>query len=274
MARMEALRDVRDGLDATGRRVLSRLTDKYVFCSKVVESEKEYDALVELTQTHVSRYPLVKGLGNFGSVDDDPPADARYTEAKLAPIAHELHHFPNLLVNGAHTIPPHNLREVAAGNVLGPDYPTGGVIPDPTSLRAIYEMGVGSFRLRARAQAEGDGIVVTELPHGVAKGGDEGVIFRIVTLVNERQITGVYDIQDRSGRDGMRLWIGLAPGTDAQALLAELSARDVLEVTIDVDLTALVDGVPKRLTLTDLLAPVAGEIAERFGDARRTLLSR
>jgi DNA gyrase/topoisomerase IV subunit A len=70
----------------------------------------------------------------------------------------------------------------------------------------------------------------------------------------------------------MRLWIGLVPGTDAEALLTELYARDVLEVTIDVDFTALVDGVPRRVTIADLLAQgdAVQHIADRFGDARRT----
>ena len=223
---MARMRELRDGLSEIERRVLSRLTDKYVRCS----------------------------------------ADPEYTEARLTPLAHELTRFPNLLVNGAPGIPPHNLREVAAGNVLGPDYPTGGVIPNPSGLEAIYETGAGSFRLRARAHEVNDGIVVTELPYGVSKGGDEGVIMQII----QAWLDGLEDIQDRSGREGMRLWIGLKPGTDAQALLAELYARDVLEVTIEVDMTALVDGVPKRLTLPGLLAPVDQQIAERFGDARRT----
>jgi DNA gyrase/topoisomerase IV subunit A len=129
---------------------------------------------------------------------------------------------------------------------------------------------VGSFRLRARVQVDEDAIVVTELPYGVTKGGDGGVIREIVELMYEHALTGIADIQDRSGPDGMRLWIALKPGTDARALLAELYARDVLEVTIEVDMTALVDGVPRRLMLPQLLAPVGEEVAERFGDARRT----
>ena len=241
-----------------------------MYAPRDVRDEEEYEALVELTWL---RYPLVQGRGNFGSIDDDPPADAEYTEARLAPLAHELPRFPNLLVNGAPGIPPHNLREVAAGRVLGPDYPTGGVIPDPASLRAIYETGAGAFRLRARATIEGHAIVVTELPYGVAKGGEEGVIREIVELVNERELTGIDDVQDRSDRDGMCLWIGLNPETDAEALLADLYARDVLEVTIEADLTALVDGVPKRLTLPELLAgDDVQRVADRFGDARRTTL--
>jgi DNA gyrase subunit A len=92
-----------------------------------------------------------------------------------------------------------------------------------------------------------------------------------VELLHTRELTSVADIQDRSGRDGLRLWIGLKPGTDAQALLTTLYARDVLEVTIEADLTALVDGVPKRLTLPELLVgDDLQRVAERFGDARRT----
>jgi DNA gyrase subunit A len=263
------MRDLGDGLDEAGRRVLSRLTDKFVRCAKVVEDEEEYDALIALAW---SRYPLVVGLGNFGSIDDDPPAGPEYTEAKLAPLAHELPRFPNLLVNGAPGIPPHNLREVAAGSVLGPDYPSGGVIVDPERLPAIYESGAGSFRLRARVQVDDQAIVVTELPHGVMKGGMDGAIVQIAALTHGRVLTGVHDIQDRSDLDGMRIWIGLVPETDPYAVLAELYARDVLEVTIEVDFTALAGGVPRRVTLADLLAQgdAVQDVAERFGDARRT----
>ena len=90
----------------------------------------------------------VDGRGNFGSQDDDPPADAQYTEVRLAPIAHELEHFPNAVVNGPL---PHNLREVAEAaqdpsRVLVPDFPTGGVL-------TRFDAGIGAQGVGARDDA-------------------------------------------------------------------------------------------------------------------------
>jgi DNA gyrase/topoisomerase IV subunit A len=247
------------------RRVLARLTDTYQRCDKVAATEEEYDALVALAQDFTARYPLVDGVGNFGSQDSDPPADAQYTRARLAPLAHHLDRFPDLLVNGGHGHPPHNLREVAAREILGPDYPTGGVIPEPAPLAAIYATGKGEFRLRARTHAEGDAIVVTELPYGVPKGGEQGVVSEIVELVATRRLKDLADIQDRSDRDRMRLVLGFAPGTDLETALRRLFAHTRLEITVAVDMIA---------PLGDLLAAMGdiGDLAERFGDDRRTAL--
>src|SRR5438876_7877543 len=161
-----ALPDVRDGLKPVHRRILYAMHDmgilhnrKYVKCAKVVGEclgkyhphgdSALYDALVRMAQPFSLRYPLIEGQGNFGSVDGDPPAAMRYTEAKLSAITGELMadiekqtvdmgpnydgseeepsvlpaRVPNLLVNGASgiavgmttNIPPHNLREVGAG---------------------------------------------------------------------------------------------------------------------------------------------------------------
>src|SRR6266540_4675801 len=160
-----ALPDVRDGLKPVHRRVLFAMHEAnivfnrpYVKCARVVGDvmgkyhphgdSAIYDTLVRMAQEFSLRYPLVDGQGNFGSIDDDPAAAMRYTEARLAPLATEMlrdiesdtvdfgpnydesqqeplvlpARFPNLLVNGssgiavgmATNIPPHNLREVAA----------------------------------------------------------------------------------------------------------------------------------------------------------------
>src|ERR671931_997687 len=161
-----ALPDVRDGLKPVHRRVLYGMHENglqpnrpYVKCARVVGDVMGkyhphgqlaiYDTLVRMAQPFSLRYPLVDGQGNFGSVDDDPPAADRYTECRLTRLATEMlrdidadtvdfgpnydesrrepsvlpSRFPNLLVNGsagiavgmATHIPPHNLREVAAG---------------------------------------------------------------------------------------------------------------------------------------------------------------
>src|ERR671921_807279 len=169
-----ALPDVRDGLKPVHRRVLYGMSElgltptrPYSKCAKIVGEvmgnyhphgdSAIYDTLVRLAQDFSMRYPLVDGQGNFGSVDDDPAAAMRYTEARLAPLAREMlrdldadtvdfqpnydgqnrepvvlpARFPNLLVNGssgiavgmATNIPPHNLREVADGVVWALDHP-------------------------------------------------------------------------------------------------------------------------------------------------------
>jgi DNA gyrase subunit A len=170
-----ALPDVRDGLKPVHRRVLYAMSELglgptrgYVKCSRIVGETMGnyhphgdasiYDTLVRLAQEFSMRYPLVDGQGNFGSVDDDPPAAMRYTEARLTRMAMEMlrdldmdtvdfvpnydgrqqeplvlpARFPNLLVNGssgiavgmATNIPPHNLREVVDAVVAYIDDPT------------------------------------------------------------------------------------------------------------------------------------------------------
>jgi DNA gyrase subunit A len=177
-----ALPDVRDGLKPVHRRVLFSMNENglqpnrpFVKCARIVGDvmgkyhphgdSPIYDTLVRLAQDFSLRYPLVTGQGNFGSVDDDPAAAMRYTEARLAPIAREMlrdldadtvdftpnydgseqepvvlpARFPNLLVNGssgiavgmATNIPPHNLKETIAATIAyidDPDIDTVGLM--------------------------------------------------------------------------------------------------------------------------------------------------
>ena len=177
-----ALPDVRDGLKPVHRRVLFAMNEmglqpnrRYVKCARIVGAvmgqyhphgdSAIYDTLVRMAQDFSLRHPLVDGQGNFGSVDDDPAAAMRYTEARLDGIAREMlrdldadtvdfqpnydgenmeptvlpSRFPNLLVNGssgiavgmATNIPPHNLREVIAATVAfidNPDIDTAGLM--------------------------------------------------------------------------------------------------------------------------------------------------
>lgn len=287
--------DVDDGLDAVSRDCLSRLGARYARCSTVAKDDAGYNALVRLAQPFRTRYPLVDGRGNFGSHDGDPPADARYTEARLAPIACELPRYPNLLVNGSDTIPAHNLGEVCTAvlavaedpsidldgimrRLPGPDFATGGVVVESEGLRAAYATGSGSLRLRARAHCEDGNVVITELPYGIDKGGDDGVIREIAEGVGDGRLPSVTDIQDRSDRQGMRLVVTPRSGTDPDTLLTRLYAATSLEVQCAVELTARIEGTVRRFTLRELIDHfIAGqgtgslvEIASRHADARRT----
>jgi DNA gyrase subunit A len=321
-----ALPDVRDGLKPVHRRVLWGMHANghqpgrpYVKSARVVGDvmgkyhphgdQAIYDTLVRMAQPFSLRYPLVDGQGNFGSIDDDPPAAQRYTECRLARIATELlrdidmdtvdfvpnydesqrepvvlpSRFPNLLVNGssgiavgmATNMPPHNLSETiaaivalidkpAAGvdelmkHVRGPDFPTGAIIHGREGIRDAYRTGRGRIVMRARAHVEElrggkSAIIVTELPYGVKKGGDSGVIAKIADLVREKVVTEVSDLQDYSDKTGMRIQIELKREAVPQVALNKLFKHTQLQSTFGYNAVALVDGVPKTLSLLQLV---------------------
>jgi DNA gyrase subunit A len=268
-----------------------------------------YDTLVRMAQPFSLRYPLVDGQGNFGSIDDDPPAAMRYTEARLAKLAEEMlreldsdtvdfgpnydeskreplvlpARFPNLLVNGsagiavgmATNIPPHNLGEVVKAivqlidnpesnvedlmkHVKGPDFPTGAIIVGRSGIRDAYRSGRGRVVMRARAHIEElrggkSAIIITELPYGVKKGGDGGVIAKIAELVNDKVLTEISDLQDHSDRTGMRIQVELKRDAVPQVALNKLFKHTPLQSTFGVNTVALVNGVPKTLSLLELL---------------------
>ena len=321
-----ALPDVRDGLKPVHRRVLYGMHDAgvqpnrpYVKCARVVGDvmgkyhphgdQPIYDALVRMAQPFSLRYPLVDPQGNFGSVDDDPPAAPRYTECRLARIATELlrdidmdtvdfvpnydesrrmpavlpSRFPNLLVNGsagiavgmATNMPPHRLGEVVdaivaliddpaasvdalAKHVKGPDFPTGGIIVGRAGIKEAYRSGRGRIVMRARAHVEElrggkTAIVVTELPYGVKKGGDAGVIRKIADLVQDKVLPEISDLQDHSDRTGMRIQIELKREAIPQVVLNKLFKHTPLQQPFGYNAVALVDGVPRTLSLLELL---------------------
>jgi DNA gyrase subunit A len=330
-----ALPDVRDGLKPVHRRVLYAMHDlglqptrPYRKCAFIVGEVMGkyhphgdtaiYDTLVRMAQEFSLRYPLVDGQGNFGSIDDDPAAAMRYTEARLDRLATEMlrgieeetvdfgpnydernqeplllpARFPNLLVNGsagiavgmATNIPPHNLREVAAAvnaylddpeidvdglmeHVKGPDFPGGGLIMRTEGIKEAYRSGRGSIRVRAKAHIEPikggrDAIIVSELPFMVKKGGDGGLIQKIADLVREKKLTGISDLRDESDRSGMRLVIEVKRGEQARTVLNQLFKRTQMQTSFGVNMVALVDGVPRTLSLLELVREYVGHQRE------------
>ena len=278
-----------------------------------------YDALVRMVQDFSLRYPLVDGQGNFGSIDGDNAAAYRYTEARLQALAVELlddihkatvdfqpnfdnrlaeptvlpGRFPNLLVNGSSgiavgmstNVPPHNLREVAAGvkqlvvdpdctvadlmrHIPGPDFPTAGFIVGRDGLKDMYETGRGRVIMRARVVKEAlrggkDQLVVTELPYTVSK---SKIIEQIADLAKRGKIEDVADIRDETDRDGIRLVIELKRGAKAGRTLKVLFKRTNLQYTFGAILLALDHGQPREFNLKELL--------ERFRDHRLDVVQR
>ncbi len=191
--------------------------------------------------------------------------------------------FPNLLVNGstgiavgmATNMPPHHLGETIDAvfamiddpgisveglmkHVKGPDFPTGAIVVGRSGIRDAYRTGRGRIVMRARAHIEElrggrSAIVVTELPYGVKKGGDTGVIVKIADLVRDKVLTEVADLADHSDRTGMRIQIELKRDAVPQVALNKLFKHTPLQSTFGYNAVALVDGVPRTLSLLELV---------------------
>ncbi|TMC85629.1 MAG: DNA gyrase subunit A [Chloroflexi bacterium] len=331
-----ALPDVRDGLKPVQRRILyamhragatsaSRTKKCAAFVGDVLKlyhphsDTAVYDALVRMAQPFSLRYPLIEGQGNFGSVDGDPPAAMRYTEAKLSAITGELladiekqtvdmgpnydgseeepsvlpARVPNLLINGASgiavgmttNIPPHNLREVAAGVkhlvdnpeatgedlldfIKGPDFPTGGLIMGTAGIKAAYSTGHGRIIVQARHTFEQapngrERIIIDELPYAVNKAA---LVAKIAELVAERKLEGIADLRDESDRQGMRIVIELKREAKTFTVLNNLYKHTTLRTTFGVIMLAIVEGRPVVLSLKQAL--------QLFIDHRRNVIVR
>ncbi len=320
-----ALPDVRDGLKPVHRRILYSMNENSLWPDKPYRKSASivgdtmgnyhphgdaaiYDALVRLAQDFSLRYPLVDGHGNFGSVDNDPPAAMRYTEARLEKIALEMladidketvdfvpnyddrlkepsvlpAKLPYLLVNGAYgiavgmasNIPPHNLTEVVNGTIAqidnpditneelmkyikGPDFPTAGIIVGKEGIKEAYTTGRGKVCLRAKAEIEEDNrgrfrIIVTEIPYQVNKAA---LVESIAKLVQAKTIEGISDLRDESDREtGVRIVIELKRDANPNVVLNLLYKHTQLQNSQSMLMLAIVDGVPRVLTLREILA--------------------
>jgi DNA gyrase subunit A len=269
-----------------------------------------YDAMVRLVQPWTMRYPLVAGQGNFGSPGDDGAAAPRYTECKMAPLAMEMvrdieegtvdfqdnydgrnqepmvlpSRFPNLLVNGsagiavgmATNIPPHNLREVAAGAqwllthpeaskeealeallgiIKGPDFPMGATVLGRKGIEDTYRTGRGSITQRAVVEVEEiqgrTCLVVTQLPYMV---NPDTLAAKIASYVKDGKVAGIADLRDESsGRTGQRLVIVLKRDAVAKVVLNNLYKHTSLQENFSANMLALVDSVPRTLSIDSFL---------------------
>lgn len=332
-----ALPDARDGLKPVQRRILYammelglRSNQPYRKSARIVGETMGkyhphgdaaiYDAMVRMAQDFSMRYPLVDGQGNFGSIDGDPPAAMRYTEARLSPLGEEMLRdinedtvdwgpnfdetlqeplvlpslLPNLLVNGssgiavgmATNIPPHNLCEVIdaiclliergegmeLGDIIevlpGPDFPTGGSIAGREGIINAYTTGRGKIILRGKVSIEQKkrgkaNIVITEIPYMVNK---TSLLEAIAKGVQQEHLWGIADLRDESDREGIRIVVELQRDADPHLVLRQLYSRTPLQTTFGVINLALVDGIPKELSLIDML--------NIFLDHRRNVVRR
>jgi DNA gyrase subunit A len=209
------------------------------------------------------------------TVDWVPNYDESREEPRVLPAR-----FPNLLVNGssgiavgmATNIPPHNLGEAIDATVAliddptldsaelmehlhGPDFPTGGIIMGRSGIREAYETGRGRIVVRAKAHSEPlkqgkAAIIVTEIPYQVNK---SQLIEKIAELVREKKLSEISDLRDESDRSGMRIVIELKREAIPKVVLNKLYRHTAMQSTFGVINIALVDGVPRTLTLREML---------------------
>ena len=264
-----------------------------------------YEAMARMVQDFSLRYPLVDGQGisavSMATARSDAlhrSAAGRIAEELLVDIGMETVNFvenydgtqqepevlparlPNLLLNGtsgiavgmATSIPPHNLRELAAAitflidhyatiedisvddlleYVHGPDFPTGATIIADEGLKEAYATGRGRVVVRAKYDLEEmkddrHRIVFTEIPYQVSK---TAIVERIVSLVRERRIDAIADLRDESDRNGMRLAVELKRGAQPLKVLNQLYKFTQLQSTFSIQMLALVNGEPRTLGL-------------------------
>ena len=317
-----ALPDVRDGLKPSQRRILYAMEQlslfpgrKHMKCAKICGQTSGdyhphgeaviYPTLVHLAQPWAMRERLVDGKGNFGSVEDDPPAAMRYTEARLTHLGATLlldmdkdtvefvpnyderltepsvlpAAFPNLLVNGgtgiavgmATNMPPHNLGEIIDGVcaqidnpaiaipelmkfIIGPDFPTGGIICGIEGVQNYFKTGRGSFKLRGRVGIEEmkggrEQLVITEIPFNVNRAALEQ---QIANLVNEKIITDIVAMRNESD-ENCRLVMELKRDAIPKVVINNLYKHTQLEVSFNVINLAIDHGRPKELPLKELI---------------------
>jgi len=209
------------------------------------------------------------------TVDWKPNYDETRREPTVLPSR-----MPNLMVNGASgiavgmatNIPPHNLGEVVDATVhvldhpeatpddlmefiKGPDFPTGGVILGTAGFKEAYRTGRGRVRVRAKAHTEAlkgnrSAIIVTELPYQVNRAS---LIDNIVDLVKTKKLTEISDLRNESDRSGMRLVIELKREAIPMVVLNKLYKHTQMQTTFGIINIALVGGVPRTLTLPEML---------------------
>src|SRR6476469_3332605 len=212
------------------------------------------------------------------TVDFVPNYDGRQRQPTVLPAR-----FPNLLVNGsagiavgmATNIPPHNLAETIDAtialidnpeatvdelmtHVKGPDFPTGATIMGMSGIREAYETGRGRVVMRARVHHEElkggrNALIVTEVPYQVKRDGDDGLVKKIAELVTDKVIPEISDVNNHSDRSGTRLTIELKRDAIPKVVLNKLFKHTPLQSTFGVNMVALVDGIPRTLSLRQML---------------------
>ncbi|MGN1344647.1 MAG: DNA topoisomerase IV subunit A [Traorella sp.] len=317
-----ALPDARDGLKPVQRRILYSMYESgYTHQKQHRKSARIvgdvmgkyhphgdssiYEAMVRMSQNWKTRETLIDMHGNNGSMDDDPPAAMRYTEARLTQLASYMLEdidkdtvefapnfddtemeptvlpakYPNLLVNGisgiaagyATNIPPHNLGEVLDAAiyriqrencsleelmefVLGPDFPTGGIVQGIDGIKDAFTTGKGRIVVRSKCEVvqtkTNQQIIVHEIPYDVIK---SNLVKKIDEIRINKTIDGILDVRDESDRNGLRICIDLKKDANSDLILNYLYKNTDLQVYFNYNVVAIVNKRPMQLGLAAML---------------------
>ena len=210
-----------------------------------------------------------------------PNFDETEKEPEVLPVR-----VPNILINGADgiavgmvtSIPPHNLSEVLDAvcayiddnditteglmkYVQGPDFPTGGIVINKSDLKEIYETGSGKIKLRGKVEVERgkrktdkDKIIISEIPYTIIGNNLPKLLSDIAALVESKKAPDIVDISNESSKDGMRIVLELKKNADADKIINLLYKKTKLEDTFGVNMIAIADGKPERLSLKDIIS--------------------
>ncbi len=268
---------------------LVRLAQPWVMRAPLVDGQGNFglpgnDPAAAMRYTECKMAPLAMEMVRdieSDTVDFTANYDGRSQEPTILPAR-----FPNLLVNGsagiavgmATNIPPHNLREVASGvqwalehpeatreellaalleRVKGPDFPTKGLIVGRQGIEQAYRTGRGSITMRAVVDVDEDSkgrtiLVITELPYQV---NPDNLAMKIAELADSGRVQGIADVQDNtSARTGQRLIVVLKRDAVARVVLNNLFKHTELQTNFAANMLALVDGVPRTLTLDQFVS--------------------
>lgn len=233
-------------------------------------------AAMRYTEARMSKiaHEMVRDM-NKDTVDFIPNYDGEEREPEVLPAR-----FPNLLVNGTTgiavgmttNIPTHNLSEVigaikilmqnadATTNELmealpGPDFPTGGIVIGKSGIRKAYETGKGTIIVRAKLDIETlssgkERIIVHEIPYMVNKAK---LVERIAELARDKRVEGITAVRDESGREGMRVVIECRKDASASVIVNNLYKYTQLQTNFSINMVAIVNGVPRTLSLKEIL---------------------
>lgn len=209
-----------------------------------------------------------------------PNFDETEKEPEVLPVR-----VPNLLVNGADgiavgmatSIPPHNLGEVLQAveayldnnditvkelmkYIKGPDFPTGGIVINQKDLLEIYETGSGKIKVRGKVEIEQgkkrgdkDKIIITEIPYTLIGSNLGKFLSDVAALVESKKTTDIVDISNESSKEGLRIVLEIKKNADVDKLLNLLYKKTKLEDTFGVNMLAIADGKPERLSLKDII---------------------
>ncbi len=317
-----ALPDVRDGLKPVQRRILYAMKKEGNTSEKPHRKSAKtvglvignyhphgdssvYEALVRMGQDWKMNAILIDMHGNKGSIDNDPPAAMRYTEARLSKIANELigdvenetvnfvynfddtdkeptvfpAKFLNILVNGASgiaygyatNIPTHNITEVTQAcmqrlnnpnstledimqYIKGPDFPTGAIVSGTKEIKEAYTSGKSRLLLRAKVGFEekrgNRTLVISEIPYGVVK---SELVEKIDTIRANKEIEGILEVRDESGRAGLRIAVDLKKDVNEELLLNYLYKNTSLQVSFNCNMVCIVDKKPLLMGLINII---------------------